>query len=88
MQPGGLVCKLKKSLYGLKQSGRNWNNTLHQFLTDNELTQSDVDPCIYFRKSDGKFLVIVAVWVDDLIIGAPYNDDGGGVPYNGNYSAK
>ena len=69
-KPGGLVCKLKKSLYGLKQSGRNWNNTLHQFFTANELAQSRVDPCVYFRKSDNSFIAIVVVWVDDLIIGA------------------
>jgi hypothetical protein len=68
--PGGLVCKLKKSLYGLKQSGRNWNNTLHEFFTQNALIQSDVDPCIYFQRCDDEFLAIVAVWVDDLIIGA------------------
>ena len=69
-KPGGLVCRLKKSLYGLKQSGRLWNNTLHEFFNSNELTQSRVDPCVYFRKSDDSFLVIVVVWVDDLIIGA------------------
>jgi hypothetical protein len=68
--PGNLVCKLRKSLYGLKQSGRNWNNTLHEFFCENELVQSPVDPCVYFRRRDDVFLAIVAVWVDDLIIGA------------------
>ena len=29
-----LVYKLKKSFYGLKQSGRNWNNLLHTYLIE------------------------------------------------------
>ena len=73
-KPGGLVCRLKKSLYGLKQSGRNWNNTLHDFLIQNEFKQSSVDPCVYFRQRDNFFQAIIVVWVDDLIIGAK-NDE-------------
>ena len=41
-----LVCKLKKSLYGLKQSGRNWNNVLHEYLHQEKFVQSLADPCV------------------------------------------
>ena len=64
-----LVCKLNKSLYGLKQSGRNWNGMLHNFLSENNFIQSDVDNCVYVKQIDDKMIVIV-IWVDDLIIGA------------------
>jgi hypothetical protein len=45
-----LVCKLNKSLYAcLKQSGRNWNNLLHdrEYLQKEGFTQSQADPCVY-----------------------------------------
>ena len=42
---GRLVYKLNKSLYGLKQSGGNWNNVLHRLLLDNQFVQSPVDNC-------------------------------------------
>ena len=48
-----VVFKLNKSLYGLKQSGRNWNNLLCSYLCDIEFTQSNVDPCIYTRTKNG-----------------------------------
>ena len=64
-----LVYKLNKSLYGLKQSGRNWNSMLHGYLIDNDFIQSLVDPCVYVRKTEHD-LVIIIVWVDDLIIAA------------------
>ena len=61
-----LVLKLKKSLYGLKQSGRNWNNTLDTFLKEEGFERSLNDPCFYTR-DDNTFLVH---WVDDIIIAA------------------
>ena len=67
-----LVCKLNKSLYGLKQSGRNWNMLLHDHLTENGFVQNDADHCVYSRKSE-KEKVILLVWVDDLIIAASNN---------------
>ena len=64
-----LVCKLEKSLYGLKQSGRNWNRILHDCLTENNFTQNLADHCVYAKETEeGK--VIIIIWVDDLIIAA------------------
>ena len=62
-----LVRKLKKSLYGLKQSGRNWNNLLHGNLMDQGFSQSLADPCLYTRHGVDEMTVVV-VWVDDIII--------------------
>ncbi|KAL6490090.1 hypothetical protein MHYP_G00004350 [Metynnis hypsauchen] len=67
-----LVCKLNKSLYGLKQSGRNWNMLLHDHLTGNGFVQNDADHCVYTRESRSE-KVILLVWVDDLIIAASDN---------------
>lgn len=64
-----LVYKLKKSLYGLKQSGRNWNNMLHNHLVENNFVQSPTDNCVYTKHEEGEIVVMI-VWVDDLIVGA------------------
>ena len=64
-----LVWKLKKSLYGLKQSGRNWNNMLHNFLISEKFNQSFADPCLY-TKFEGDSIIIILFWVDDIIIAA------------------
>ena len=44
-----LVCKLNKSLYGLKQSPRCWNKVFTEFMKSIGFTQSSTDPCIYVR---------------------------------------
>jgi len=43
------VCLLLKSLYGIKQAPRVWNETLHKFLIESNFNQSDADPCVYTR---------------------------------------
>ena len=65
-----LVYKLRKSLYGLKQSGRNWNNMLHEYLLGENFTQSLADPCVYTRYSSKNECTIIIIWVDDLVISA------------------
>ena len=62
-----LYWKLNKSLYGLKQSGRNWNKLLDEFLTQQKFNQSKSDHCIY-TKHDGHSNVIMLIWVDDILV--------------------
>lgn len=67
-----LVYKLEKSLYGLKQSGRNWNQMLHSYLMKNDFVQNAADHCVYARERQNDKVIII-IWVDDLIIAA--NDE-------------
>ena len=60
-----LVCKLKKSLCSLKQTGRNWSFLLHGYLTQEGFVQSLGDPCVYVKSTEfGQ--VIAVVWVEDI----------------------
>ena len=61
-----LVCKLKKSLYGLKQSPRCWNSALDKYLKEIGFIQAESDPCIY-RASSGKPFFL-GVYVDDIVM--------------------
>ena len=60
-----LVCKLKKSIYGLRQSPRCWNMALHDHLCNIGFKQSASDPCIYTVEGE---TVILAEYVDDIIL--------------------
>lgn len=64
-----LVHNLQKSLYGLKQSGRNWNMLLHAYLTENGFEQNPADNCLYTIEKQNEKVTLI-IWVDDLIIAA------------------
>jgi hypothetical protein len=63
-----LVCKLQKSIYGLRQASHNWNKTIDAWLQDYGFVPTRTDSCAYLMNKKGHTLVIL-LWVDDLIIG-------------------
>ena len=62
-----LVCRLKKSIYGLKQAGHNWNRNLNNWLIGQGFARSESDRCLYYKR-DGSEFEYVVIWVDDIII--------------------
>ncbi|KAG8486285.1 hypothetical protein CXB51_019701 [Gossypium anomalum] len=62
------VCLLKKSLYSLKQSARQWYKRFDSFMTSHDFKRSSFDSCVYFKKnSDGSFVYLL-LYVDDMLI--------------------
>lgn len=63
----GFVCKLEKSLYGLKQSPRCWNKKFSTFLQNFGFKASTADKCVYtgFVKD---IKVLLVIYVDDGLI--------------------
>jgi hypothetical protein len=69
IQPGQehLVCRLKKSIYGLKQSPRQWNKKLHETLLDLGFRRCPSEHSVYVFAKDGVKLII-PIYVDDLTL--------------------
>ena len=62
-----LAFQLHKCLYGLKQSGREWNEELNKALTSFGLSRCISEPCLYSCKRKGT-PVFVSVYVDDIVV--------------------
>lgn len=62
-----LVCKLKRSLYGLKQASRQWNKEITHHLEGIGFLQSAHDHCLFTKSSDAGFVALL-VYVDDILI--------------------
>ena len=63
----GMVCHLKKSLYGLKQSPRNWWLLVTAFiLYDMGWRRTVSDPCLFYKTSRTGQLMLLFLFVDDM----------------------
>ena len=60
------VMKLKKSLYGLKQSPRTFYQHLSKSLQNRGWTVSSIDPCLFMKKD-----MVCVIYVDDTIFAGP-----------------
>ena len=63
----GKVCRLRKSLYGLKQSPRVWFGKFNQAVEEFGMRKSKSDHPIFYRTSSSGIILLV-VYVDDIII--------------------
>jgi hypothetical protein len=62
-----LVCKLKISLYDLKQSPRMWYQNFGKYILSLGFVRSKVDHCVYSKKEGGHF-IYVTLYVDDMLL--------------------
>ena len=62
----GLIVKLCKSLYGLKQASRHWHSHLTRCLLFLGFSQSKADACVFRLLEDGRVVMIIVVHVDDI----------------------
>ncbi|WJX13359.1 hypothetical protein P8452_03755 [Trifolium repens] len=63
------VFKLKRALYGLKQTPRAWYDRLSKFLIKNGYSRGKVDTTLFIKRK-GKDVLLVQIYVDDIIFGS------------------
>ena len=68
-----LVCKLRKSVYGLKQASRQWYLKFNNTITLYGFIENIVDRYVYIKVSGRKFIILV-LYIDDILLTA--NDVG------------
>uniref|UniRef100_A0A2N9FGL6 CCHC-type domain-containing protein n=1 Tax=Fagus sylvatica TaxID=28930 RepID=A0A2N9FGL6_FAGSY len=65
-----LVCRLKKSLYGLKQSPRQWYKRFDSYMIQIGYTRCEYDCCVYVRILEDGSYIFLLLYVDDMLIAA------------------
>ncbi|KAL0457636.1 UNVERIFIED_CONTAM: Retrovirus-related Pol polyprotein from transposon TNT 1-94 [Sesamum latifolium] len=61
------VCRLKRSIYGLKQSSRQWYYRFHRAITSIGFTMVEEDHCVYVKRSEKNFMIL-SLYVDDILL--------------------
>ena len=61
------VCKLQRSIYGLKQASQSWNLRFDEVVKEFGFLKNEDEPCVY-KKTSGTVVVFLILYVDDILL--------------------
>ena len=61
------VCRLLRSIYGLKQASRSWNIRFDEAIRSYDFVKNEDEPCVY-RKVSGSVISFLVLYVDNILI--------------------
>ncbi|KAL4361336.1 hypothetical protein GQ457_04G018620 [Hibiscus cannabinus] len=67
LENAGKVCKLQRSIYGLKQASRSWNLRFNEAIQEFGFIRNEDEPCVY-KKFSGSIVSFLILYVDDILI--------------------
>lgn len=70
------VCQLERSLYGLKQSPRQWNKRFDDFMKVIQFSRSEYDSCVYYKVIEKTYeYIYLLLYVDDILIASKNKEE-------------
>jgi len=63
----GKICKLQKSIYGLKQASRSWNIRFDEVVKGFGFIKNEEEVCVY-KKESGSYDTFLILYVDDILL--------------------
>ena len=61
------VCKLNRSIYGLKQTSRSWNHRFDEAIRSYDFIKNEDEPCVY-KNVSGSQITFLVLYVDDILL--------------------
>ena len=61
------MCRLLRSIYGLKQASQSWNIRFDEAIRSYDFVKNEDEPCVY-RKVSGSAITFLVLYVDDILI--------------------
>ena len=62
------VCLLKKSLYDLKQTPRQWYKCFDSLMVENKFSKSQYDSCVYYQQLKNWNYIYFLLYIDDMFL--------------------